>query len=86
MVGDLIVCPQAYKGKMEFQGLDFDGDRAAQYKELRKEMAKMHEERTFEVVEIGIAPKPIGKLSNEKETFVKQNKTDVEGVGKGLQF
>ena len=28
---------------MEYQAVDFDGDRAAQYKELRKDMAKLYE-------------------------------------------
>lgn len=28
---------------MEYQVIDFDGDRAAQYKELRKEMAQLYE-------------------------------------------
>ena len=35
---------QAYKSKMEYlQAINFDGDRAAQCKELRKEMAQLYE-------------------------------------------
>ena len=44
MVGNLIECLKDYKVRMEFKGLDFDGDRPVQYKEVRKEMAKMYEE------------------------------------------
>ena len=43
MIQNLINCLTAYKSKMEYQAVDFDGDRAAQYKELRKDMAKLYE-------------------------------------------
>ena len=33
----------AYKARREYQALDFDGDMPAQYKELRKELAKLYE-------------------------------------------
>ena len=35
MIEQLVKFLQAYKSKMEYQNLDFDGDRPAQYKELR---------------------------------------------------
>lgn len=35
---------------MEYQVIDFDGDRAAQYKDLRKEMAKLYEIEDVTVV------------------------------------
>ena len=38
MIANLITCFMAYKLRMEYQALDFDGDRAAQYKEFRKEL------------------------------------------------
>ena len=43
MIGNLVTCLMAYKARMEYQALDFDGDRPAQYKELRKELAKLYE-------------------------------------------
>ena len=43
MIQNLINCLTAYKSKMKYQIIDFDGDRAPQYKELRKEMAKLYE-------------------------------------------
>ena len=43
MIQNLINFLTAYKAKMEYQEIDFDGGRAAQYKELRTEMAKLYE-------------------------------------------
>ena len=43
MIGNLVTCLMAYKARMEYQALHFDGDRPAQYKELRKELAKLYE-------------------------------------------
>lgn len=43
MIHNLITCLTAYKSRMEYQAIDFDADRPAQYKELRKEMAKLYE-------------------------------------------
>ena len=34
MIGDLLTCLKAFKTKMEFQGIDFEGDRTAQYREI----------------------------------------------------
>ena len=47
MIGNLVTCLMAYKARMEYQALDFDGDRPAQYKELRKELAKLCLTRCF---------------------------------------
>ena len=46
MIEKLIICIKAYKSRMEFQGLDFDGDRSAQYREIRKEMASIYSYET----------------------------------------
>ena len=43
MIGKLVTCLMAYKARREYQALDFDGDMPAQYKELRKELAKLYE-------------------------------------------
>jgi hypothetical protein len=50
MIQNLINCLAAYKSRMEYQAIAFDVDRAAQYKELRKEMAKLYEieDETFQ--------------------------------------
>ena len=32
MIGNLVTCLMAYKARMEYQALDFDGDRPTQYK------------------------------------------------------
>ena len=47
MIGNLVTCLMAYKARMEYQALDFDGDRPAQYKELRKELAKLYQSKMF---------------------------------------
>ena len=39
----LIECLAAYKSKMEYQNKDFDTDRPVQYKEIRREMAKLYD-------------------------------------------
>ena len=77
MVGDLIQCLKGYKAKMEFQGLDFDGDRPVQYKEVRKEMAKIYDEQQefFGPLEILPSEKPLEELSkSEKDSFMKRKK------------
>ena len=35
MLGDLLTCLKAFKTKMEFQGVDFEGERTAQYLEIK---------------------------------------------------
>ena len=35
MIGDLLTCLKALKTKMEFQGVDFEGNRTAQYREIK---------------------------------------------------
>ena len=64
MVGDLIRCLKGYKVRMEFQGLDFDGDRPVQYKETRKEIAKIYDEQPelFGPIEILPSEKPLEEL------------------------
>ena len=34
MIGNLVTCLMAYKARIEYQALDFDGDRPAQYKDI----------------------------------------------------
>ena len=42
MIENLIDCLSSYKSIMEYRSLDFDVDKPAQYKHLRKEMAKLY--------------------------------------------
>ena len=46
MVKDLICTLKSYKCRLDYKGIDFDADRPLQYRELRKEMAKLYEENT----------------------------------------
>ena len=36
MIGNLVTCLMAYKARIEYQALDFDGDRPAQHKKIKK--------------------------------------------------
>ena len=75
MIGDLLTCLKAFKTKMEFKGLDFDGDRMAQYREIRKEMLRIYVDGTFERHETTAPLKPIAEMSKEeKDGFTKQTK------------
>ena len=42
MVSQLIKCLSAYKSKMEYHNKDFDVERLVQYKEIKREMAKLY--------------------------------------------
>ena len=44
MVSQIIECLTAYKSRMEHQNKDFDAGRPVQYKEMRKEMAKVYDD------------------------------------------
>ena len=44
MVHELLSLLKTYKTKMEYQGIDFDGDRPSQYKELKEGMAKIYKQ------------------------------------------
>ena len=84
MIGDLLTCLKAFKTKMEFKGLDFDGDRMAQYREIRKEMLRIYVDGTFERHETTAPLKPIAEMSKkEKDGFTKQNQIEMEGIKKG---
>ena len=86
MIGDLLTCLKAFKAKMEFQGLDFDGDRTVQYKEIRKEMSRIYDEGPFGSYETTAPPKPIADMSKEeKDGFSKQNKVEMDGIRRGHQ-
>ena len=76
-VGNLLECLKSFKVKMEYQGLDFDGDRTTQYKKVRKEMAKMYEQDTFLFGPVFIhdAPLPSDNQNlEEKEEYIKERR------------
>ncbi len=85
MVHNLLTCLAAYKAKMEFEGLDLDGDRPSQYREVRKEMSKIYaEDGTFGPIEISISPTPLSELSTEdKEKFNKKKQEEIASLKKG---
>ena len=89
MIQNLINCLTAYKSKMEYQAIDFDGDRAAQYKELRKEMAKLYEiedETLFGRVSLSAPTGPIEDMSKEdKKKFLAKQKEENSQIQKGHQ-
>ena len=70
MIQSLINCLTAYKSKMEYQAVDFDGDRAAQYKELRKDIAKLYEIEDitlFGSVSLSAPTCPLEDMSEEEK-------------------
>ena len=75
MVADIIKCLKAYKSKIQFEGLDFDGDRPC---EVRKEMAKLYdEEKVIGVVQITSSKMPLQELSNEeKDLYLQRNREE----------
>ena len=89
MIQNLINCLTAYKSKMEYQAIDFDGDRAAQHKELRKEMAKLYEiedETLFGRVSLSAPTGPIEDRSKEdKKKFLAKQKEENSQIQKGHQ-
>ena len=72
---------------MEFQGLDFDGDRPAQIRNGRKEMAMIHNEiSAFGAVEITQSLVPLQDLSEEeKDVYLKQKKEETASIQRGHQ-
>ena len=89
MIQNLINCLTAYKSRMEYQAIDFDGDRATQYKELRKEMAKLYEiedETLFGRVSLSAPTGPIEDMSKEdKKKFLAKKKEENFQIQKGHQ-
>ena len=65
---------------MEFQGLDFDGDRLAQIRDVSKEMAKLYDE-IFGVVETTPSSAPLQELSEEeKDVYLKKKKGETTSI------
>ena len=85
MVADLLACRKTYKATMEFQGLDFDGDRPAQICDVRKEMVKLYNE-IFSVVEATSSSAPLQELSEEeKDVYLKKKKEETTSIQRGHQ-
>ena len=86
MIENLIVSLQSYKTQMEYQNVDFDGDRPAQYSWLRDEMSKLYKEDTsiFGPTSPTAPSASWSTMSKkEKEAYTKQNKSESELVKKG---
>ena len=85
MVADLLACLKTYKATMEFQGLDFDGDRPAQICDVRKGMAKLYDD-IFGVVETSPSSVPLQELSEEeKDVYLKKKKEETTSIQRGHQ-
>ena len=89
MIQNLINCLTAYKAKMEYQAIDFDGDRAAQYKELRTEMAKLYEIEDVTLFGPASLSAPTCSLEDmskeEKKNFLAKQKKENSEIQKGHQ-
>ena len=89
MIQNLINCLTAYKSKMEYQAVDFDGDRAAQYNELRKDMAKLYEIEDitlFGPVSLSTPTCPLEDMpEEEKKEFLTKQKEENSQIQKGHQ-
>ena len=74
---------------MEYQAIDFDADRAPQYKELRKEIAKLYEiedETLFGRVLLSAPTGPIEDMSEEdKKKYSAKRKEENSQIQKGHQ-
>ena len=86
MIEDLINCLADYKAKMDYQGLDYDGDRPQQKKDVRMEMAKKYENRELGPVTVTPPKKPLTELSmDEKSVYLKSKTTENGLIQKGHQ-
>ena len=78
MIENLITCLTTYKARLEYQAVDFDGDRPAQYKELKKEMAKLYEIEDVSLFGPLSLSAPITSIDDmteeEKKEFLKNQK------------
>ena len=78
MIEKLIVYIKAYKSRMEFQGLDFNCDRSAQYREIRKEVASIcsYQTNLFWPVEVSSLSLEAATPEEMKEHLIaRKNKT-----------
>eukprot|EP00794_Sanderia_malayensis_P014422 gene14422-biopygen11518 len=88
MVECLIAAISSYKSKMEYRNLDFDGDRPAQYTQLRLLMAEKYAEKGVElfgpVAAHSISDNDIQKLNEkEKKVYYHKVKEDADLIKKG---
>ena len=88
MVEKLITCLHKFKSTMEYQNVDFDGDRTVQYSWLREEMARMfaaEDETLFGPVDV-YSPDPevpVTKMSQEeKHEYQRRLKVDKDNIKK----
>ena len=83
MIENLIDCLSSYKSIMEYRSLDFDADKPAQYKHLRKEMAKLYadeDESLFGPVsqDLPLSDNEFDEMSDEEKAQVKKERDRVK--------
>ena len=89
MIENLINCLSSYKSLMEYKSLDFDADKPAQYKHLRREMAKLYadeDESLFGPVsqKMPLSDDDLEELSDEEKAQVKKEVARVKScIAKG---
>ena len=80
------MCIKGYKARMEFQGLDFDGDRSAQYREVRKEMASIYSYDTNLFGPVEISSLSFEEASPEEmKEHLRERKNETKLVQRGHQ-
>ena len=88
MIEHLIDCLLEYKSLMSYKGLDFDGDKPMQYRELRLKLADIYRNDTsvFGPVVAENLPEDYQILSKEQQIDVKRNiKSSKDYVTKGTK-
>ena len=88
MVANLTAAISSYKITMEYRNLDFDGDRPAQYTQLRLLMAEKYAEKGVELFGLvaahSISDNDIQKLNRkEKSEYYHKVKEDLDLIKKG---
>ena len=82
-IENLIRCLANYKSQMDYQNIDFNGDKVKQYEAVREAMARIYEEPSFFGPPF-ITPTPDKELDEEERAAVeKQQKLDKDLIKKG---
>ena len=75
-----------YKSQMDYQNIDFDGDKVKQYEAVREAMARIYEEPSFFRPPF-ITPTPDKEVDQEERAAVeKQRKIDKDLIKKGYTW
>ena len=88
MIGSLIESLHEYKTQMSYEGIDFDGDKPMQYKELRLKRAEIYNEdiTLFGPVHVDCLPDDFNDMSKEEKDLAKERvKLSKELISKGTK-